>query len=77
MTNKELTAEEIHQRLIEGMYLEAATKPWSYSWKFMMAHQFLKAGRDIKFVKDMLGVTYAWMIRINLIRWQYGRMVPV
>jgi len=75
---KVLTPEELHDKIAATMVVEARTKPWSYSWRYMVGHAMLQQPKvSIKHVKNTLGLTYNWMLETGLIRYNKYKQLEV
>ena len=82
---KEMTAEEISEQMKKTIIVNAKDRPWSWEWKFLTALYLLQGmplkedgtphRRDIKSVKNMLGITYQTLLRWGFIELKKGRYV--
>lgn len=79
MNKEALTKEELYATMQEQFKINARL-PYRWEWKYAAALALLKIGRDIKFVKDTLRLTYSWMIRQGLIKTStingYEQLIP-
>lgn len=57
MEEKAYTPDELSELMKDQMILNAIQRPWGWEWKFLTAYEMIQHGRDIRFVKKMLGLT--------------------
>lgn len=69
MDNMTVPAQVIDKDMRNNFIKNARSKPWGWEWKYTMAFKLLRQGRSVKFVKDVLGVTYQWLLTCNLIKY--------
>ncbi len=84
MTAKEMTEEEMGEAIKANLVKNAKERPWGWEFKYLSAlymlhelvedHKGRKGRRSIKGVKELLGITYAAMMRWKLIEMHQGQL---